>query len=389
MDRRPGIDDTRGRRRAASALGSLEVVHECLPLALHDWKDDLEHVHQLRVSTRRAGAALAIFAFCLPGKTLKKIKKRLRRLRRAAGQARDWDVFGQALAERVQNVAVAQRPGLDFLVGYAQAQRVAAQATLEESGGLGPFDLESLIADTIAAVRESDDENAPLLLGEAARVWLSDILNDLHAATADNLDQYEHLHQVRILGKRLRYGMEVFAPCYSDDFKDRYYPKIVEMQDILGLANDSHVVGQRLACCAMCSAAAKPAMWRRFRAGIDGLLHFHQPPATAPITAIHEVVDAMDQTGTSAALSRDDLKVPCGLSVGLNFCVCHTNPKRKRGKTQALAYASGWYDKRRLILPNRHSAGVSGTPAGPNGAPGPGIKGATGGPLIAPPIWPP
>ncbi len=242
----------------------LEVVQECLPHALHDWKDDPEHVHQLRVSTRRAGAALAIFADAVPGKPLKRIKKHLRRLRRAAGHARDWDVLGQGLAERVQNAPIGQRPGLDFLIGIAHAQRVAAQAVLEETGGRGTCELERLIADTIAAVRRPDAADAAHLLGEAARQWLSEILNDLHAAAADNLDQYEHLHQVRILGKRLRYGMEVFAPCFNADFKDRYYPMVVEMQDILGLANDSYVAAGRLVGMRDVLRGSLPAMWNAF-----------------------------------------------------------------------------------------------------------------------------
>src|SRR5580704_16113317 len=76
----------------------LEVVHDYLPLALHHWKEDPEHVHQLRVGTRRAGAALAIFATCLPGKMHRRLRKHLRQIRRAAGAARDWDVFIEALS---------------------------------------------------------------------------------------------------------------------------------------------------------------------------------------------------------------------------------------------------------------------------------------------------
>src|SRR5438132_5572089 len=71
----------------------LEVVREYLPLALHEADKDPEHVHQLRVGTRRARAALDIFALCLPQKAYKSARKLLRRLRRAAGEARDWDVF--------------------------------------------------------------------------------------------------------------------------------------------------------------------------------------------------------------------------------------------------------------------------------------------------------
>ena len=44
----------------------LEGVRDCLGLALREPGGDPELVHQLRVATRRASAALEIFAACLP-----------------------------------------------------------------------------------------------------------------------------------------------------------------------------------------------------------------------------------------------------------------------------------------------------------------------------------
>src|SRR5262245_39449797 len=44
-----------------------------------------EYVHQLRVATRRATAALSAFRFLLPDSVFKKTRKRLRRVRRVAG----------------------------------------------------------------------------------------------------------------------------------------------------------------------------------------------------------------------------------------------------------------------------------------------------------------
>src|SRR5438874_12397589 len=69
------------------------VVRHFLPLASEKPHEDVEHVHQLRVATRRSAAALRVFADALPRKLLKQTKRTLRRLRRAAGDARDCDVF--------------------------------------------------------------------------------------------------------------------------------------------------------------------------------------------------------------------------------------------------------------------------------------------------------
>src|SRR5437764_1326950 len=78
-------------------LARLQVVADYLPRALDEADRDPENVHQLRVGTRRAAAALRIFRQSLPAKAFKRARKRLRRLRRAAGAVRDWDVFLQDL----------------------------------------------------------------------------------------------------------------------------------------------------------------------------------------------------------------------------------------------------------------------------------------------------
>jgi CHAD domain-containing protein len=254
----------------------LEVVHDHLPLALHKWKDDPEYVHQLRVGTRRAGAALDIFGLCLPRKAFKRIRGQLKAIRRAAGQARDWDVFGQALIQRERHVPAAQKPGLDFVFGLCVAQRTMAQAALEGVGENAPFDFERLIAEALAGVAQPDGKRQPRRLGELARPWLAKRLDELRVATSEKLDNYERLHEVRILGKRLRYGMEVFADCFKSDFKDRYYPMVEQMQEILGHANDSHVASQRLTALRELVRDSQPLMWNKLRAGIDGLVRYHQ-----------------------------------------------------------------------------------------------------------------
>jgi len=66
----------------------LRVVGEYLPRVERADPTDTENVHQLRVATRRAGAALRIFKVCLPHKVARRAGQRLRRIRRAAGRGR-------------------------------------------------------------------------------------------------------------------------------------------------------------------------------------------------------------------------------------------------------------------------------------------------------------
>jgi CHAD domain-containing protein len=101
----------------------LSVVRDLLSLALHEADKDVEFVHQLRFSTRRARAALESFGCCLPSKIYKKARKELRRIRRAANEPRDWDVFLASLIQWRKGQERMQRAGLDSLFGYVMARR--------------------------------------------------------------------------------------------------------------------------------------------------------------------------------------------------------------------------------------------------------------------------
>jgi CHAD domain-containing protein len=253
----------------------LELVRDLIPAAVYQSDEDPEHVHQLRVATRRARAALDIFASCLPGKAYKKGKKELRDLRRAAGEARDWDVFLMALAGRQRKPAALQRPGLDLLTGYALSRRLAAQDRLLAVAQDHPFASDRLLAETVAAVHRPHDDTTGRLLIDLARPTLSGLLAELDAAAGRDLHDYTQLHRVRIAGKRLRYAMEVFADCFEPAFKEKLYPAVEEMQEILGNANDSHVAAGRLAELRDRATALLADRAKRLLPGIEALLRFH------------------------------------------------------------------------------------------------------------------
>jgi CHAD domain-containing protein len=252
----------------------LEVVRDYLPKALHEADKDPENVHQLRVGTRRAGAALRIFKACLPEKAHARARKRLRKLRRAAGAARDWDVFLLALADWPVR-SEKQQAGFDFLAGQAMGQRLTAQERLREVCADEPFDFDRLLGETVAAVQRPADDDV-VTLTDLARPLLSGLLHDLDEAVGRDLEDYGNLHQVRIAGKRLRYAMEVFAACFADRFRQELYPAVEEMQEVLGRANDSHVAGQRLEGLRDRLRLSAVADWKRFRPGLDALLRFHR-----------------------------------------------------------------------------------------------------------------
>ncbi len=250
----------------------LETVGERLKTARDQWDSDAEHVHQLRVSTRRAAAALKIFSNQLPDKCHKRLRRLLRRLRRAAGQARDWDVFLIHLMSR--RSPAAQRQGLDFLLGFAQGQRHAIQEILLEATCNADVELARLQDLALAHLLGAAEQAGTL--ADLARPTFGELLSDFVTAAAEDLQPYEHLHRVRILGKRLRYSMEIFACCFPDTFRGWIYSAVEEMQEILGGANDSVVAVRRLEDLVPRLQKTEPKDWKRWRPGIEALLQHHQ-----------------------------------------------------------------------------------------------------------------
>jgi CHAD domain-containing protein len=290
---------TAARRVLGVRLG---VVRDYLPLAVHEPDKDPEHVHQLRVGTRRAGAALDIFSLCLSPKVWKAARKQLRRLRRAAAEARDWDVFLIGLSEWQKQQPASHRPGLDFLIGHGDARRQVAQAHLEEAVTGHSLDIDRFVAQTVRAVRKPQDAAVRRLI-DLARPWLANLIRELDQAASGNLDDYEHLHQVRIIGKRLRYAMEVFADCFAPAFREEIYPAVEEMQEILGNANDSHVAGGRLEALRARLEALRPEHWKRYRIGFEGLQEYHRERLPRERQRFLEWWARWRASGTEAALT--------------------------------------------------------------------------------------
>jgi CHAD domain-containing protein len=287
----------------------LDVVRHYLPLALHEADKDPENVHQLRVSTRRARAALDIFSVCLPAKCAKTAKKHLRKIRRAAGDARDWDVFLDSLLQGEPKPAPRHRAGRDLLVGHALAQRAVAQEQLEAIAREEyPFIFDRVVAETVAAVQPAGDSNLQTLL-DLAQPLLFGLVHEFTQAAAGPLDDYAHLHQVRIIGKRLRYAMEVFAECFVPSFRESVYPAVEEMQEVLGVANDSHVAVGRLGGILEGIDRLPDREKKRLAAGVTALRKYHAERLERQVGLFNDWWSRWQDSGGEAAFASL-LRVP-------------------------------------------------------------------------------
>jgi exopolyphosphatase/guanosine-5'-triphosphate,3'-diphosphate pyrophosphatase len=224
---------------------------------------DPEFVHQLRVATRRATAALDCFRAWLEPVAFKKLRKRLRRVRRVAGEARDLDIFVSNLAQRPETSHSGTK-AIRRLLGRAEKDRKLARRRI-----IQPLTSWKKLRQKARAVwksvqtpdlppefRQIDDNkngaiDKPALAGEitfrdAARESLPVLLSAVHSALDRNLKDLSALHQLRLTTKRLRYAMEIFAGCFGPSFKRDFYPKVEALQQMLGEVNDCHQIVLRL-----------------------------------------------------------------------------------------------------------------------------------------------
>ncbi len=230
---------------AASVLsGRLVAVLRHFPLALAHAGDDVEHVHHLRVAARRCSAALAAFENILPKKLRDQAGDMVRSIRKNAGLARDWDVFLMGIGSGSKSGKHLPRGG-ELLEGLALAQRVMAQRELAgacpEFGQSFPKLMEK-IAETASQsprARSPVSSLADSVLNEAFCDFREEMSPDGKGGPGtDAKSGLEHLHRVRILGKRLRYLMEIFWPCLSKGVRHELYPLVEEAQELLGQIND-------------------------------------------------------------------------------------------------------------------------------------------------------
>src|SRR5207302_1241241 len=110
-------------------------------------------------------------------------------------------------------------PGWDLLLGIAQGQRIAAQEVLIQATRQPPLDLDSILGMAVCSLKLPPDMPSQQSLRDLAVPLLTEHLRLLNHAAQSDLHDYQHLHQVRIHGKRLRYAMEVFVTCFENSFQ--------------------------------------------------------------------------------------------------------------------------------------------------------------------------
>ena len=242
IDSQPNDSVAKVARRALTVrLGRL---WHFLELSLQDSGDDAEHVHQLRVFTRRTAAAMEIFADWLPRRRGRWIRKQLKRVRKAAGEARDLDVLRIRWKKELEPLPAGQAA---LLLEQIKRRRRKAQWPIEDAyHKLAGKNFPRKARRFVKRVRYRGEVADPCddRIECTARAALHRLLVPYFDAAAGSLTDVESLHAFRIQSKQVRYAMEIFAGAFDDGFRQQVYPLVADLQERLGKIND-HVTAQR------------------------------------------------------------------------------------------------------------------------------------------------
>jgi CHAD domain-containing protein len=237
-----GMPCEEAARRVLAAR--LEAVRLLVPLAAGRWREDVEHVHQLRVSTRRAASAMGAFEPCLKKKRVERVAKALRRLRRAAGEARDADVHLAIFEDLLSRTEGEERAAVEHAIASIRAERERVQPALVKAADKLPDrELGRRFGRLLGGVGPAPGAGT---LGELASRTLAPLATGLREAAEPRPWTIERLHEVRIAAKKLRYACEVFRCCLDEETDRAFTGEFVALVDALGEMNDASNMAARI-----------------------------------------------------------------------------------------------------------------------------------------------
>jgi CHAD domain-containing protein len=212
--------------------------------------EDIEDLHQMRVSVRRMRAALRAARPLLDAQWADSLRAELGWLGRALGPVRDLDVMLLRLRGEATTLPPAEQEAAAVLVGELEREHAQARAEM----------LDALDAPRYSALLEriADAVRLPLPTPSATQVQpdLVDLVRDearrmaraVRAAGEDPPD--ETLHALRILGKRVRYTGELVEPGLRGTPAGRQVKALLnataDLQEVLGDHQDACVAEQRI-----------------------------------------------------------------------------------------------------------------------------------------------
>lgn len=214
--------------------------------------EDIEHVHQMRVATRRMRSAFRLLeAYYKPG-AIQPYIQGLRQIARRLGKIRDLDVMIDDLQQYQAKQPPEHEHVFDSIIERLDKRRRRARKKFVRF--LDSPDYQTFVEQYArfltkvgkGARSQDADGVVPYQVRHVLPTIIHQHLADVRAydTVIDNRDQLT-LHALRIEFKRLRYAITYFTDVLGTSARN-YISEIKKMQDYLGRLNDAYVAVHRL-----------------------------------------------------------------------------------------------------------------------------------------------
>ncbi|GBG14081.1 single-stranded DNA exonuclease [Novimethylophilus kurashikiensis] len=239
-------------RQEKASVAFRKIAWECIThlqgnqdVVLHG--NDVEGVHQMRVSLRRLRSAFSVFRGLLGRETTDPIIEELRWITDILGAARDLDVFVTQTLPPLQE-RFEQHAGLVKL--GEKAALLQTRAYRDVRAALNSQRYHRLLL-SLAAWLENERWKTEGTLDPDVAALADATLANRHKQLRRHGKRLQEMpaeerHQTRIAAKKLRYTAEFFLSLYSGGKSHAFIHRLAQLQDRLGVLNDIAVTEQLL-----------------------------------------------------------------------------------------------------------------------------------------------
>ena len=215
----------------------LEVIAENLPGTLEDI--DTEFVHDLRVAVRRTRSLQRQFKALYPAERLEHFRAEFKRLQQVTSDLRDLDVYLLDFEDLRGALPASMRADLEPLRAVLERRRARAlAATRRALRAQRTRDALDEWAAFVAAAPESGRSVESVASNRISTVFRKMV--KMGRAIGDESPPGD-LHELRKVGKELRYLLEFFASLYPADVVKPMVKTLKGLQDMLGRFQDREV----------------------------------------------------------------------------------------------------------------------------------------------------
>jgi CHAD domain-containing protein len=204
---------------------------------------DIEAVHDMRVASRRIRAMLPLVSLVAPLNEVRLLKKGIRTVARTLSSVRDCDVFLEQVYTWAATLTLEQQSSIAILTNALLKDRAVARKRMlklfqSSHYDMFKYDVAMFITGDMAQwntrVRLCDCMGSMILQRYEQLRGFETII---HIADA-TIDDSETLHDMRIVGKQLRYLLDITAALDTSSYTTNVLEPLVALQDCLGTIQD-------------------------------------------------------------------------------------------------------------------------------------------------------